>query len=125
VRDAAQLLQRADFALPVADIDRVEVAYGHPLELLRDLRTMGETSALIDRPRRPLTRAVLGRACEIYQQRFARADGRVRATFEIIVMTGWAPHPDQQQPLRPGSAKMRLAGALGVKEQPAGEKAGR
>jgi SAM-dependent methyltransferase len=124
VRDAAHLLQRAGFALPVADIDRVEVAYGHPLELMRDLRAMGEANALIDRPRRPLTRAVLARAFEIYAQRFSRPDGKVLATFEIIAMTGWAPHPSQQQPLRPGSAKMRLADALGVKEQSAGEKAG-
>jgi SAM-dependent methyltransferase len=124
VRDAAHLLQRAGFALPVADIDRLEVAYGHPLELMRDLRAMGEANALIDRPRRPLTRAVLARASELYAQRFSRPDGRVVATFEIIAMTGWAPHPSQQQPLRPGSAKMRLADALGVKEQSAGEKAG-
>ena len=123
VQDAAHLLQRAGFALPVADVDRVEVAYASPLELIRDLRAMGEAGALADRPR-PLSRQVLARASEIYRQRFSRPDGRVRATFEIIAMTGWAPHPDQQQPLRPGSAKMRLADALGVKEQPAGEKAG-
>ena len=124
VRDAGHLLQRAGFALPVADIDRVEVAYGHPLELIRDLRAMGEASALADRPRRPLKRAVLARAFAIYQQRFLRPDGRVTATFEIITLTGWAPHPSQQQPLRPGSAKMRLADALGAREQSAGEKAG-
>ena len=122
--DAAHLLQRAGFALPVADIDRVEVAYSHPLELIRDLRAMGEANVLVERPRRPLTRGVLARACEIYRQRFSRPDGKVLATFEIIAMTGWAPHPDQQQPLRPGSARMRLADALGVREQPAGEKAG-
>lgn len=124
VQDAAALLQRAGFALPVADIDRVQVAYDHPLELMRDLRAMGETNVLVERPRRPLSRAVLERAVEHYRRRFSRTDGRVFATFDIVAMTGWAPHPDQQQPLRPGSAKMRLADALGVKEQSAGEKAG-
>jgi len=122
--DAAGLLQRAGFALPVADVDRLVVRYGHPLKLLADLRAMGETNALVDRARRPLSRAVLARACELYIERFADADGRVRASFDIITMTGWAPHPDQQQPLKPGSAKMRLADALGGREQSAGEKAG-
>jgi SAM-dependent methyltransferase len=122
--DAAGLLQRAGFALPVADLDRVTVRYAHPLKLIADLRAMGETNVLIDRARRPLSRRVLARACEIYAERFAEADGRVRATFDILTMTGWAPHPDQQKPLRPGSAKMRLADALGVREQSAGEKAG-
>ncbi len=122
VLDAAALLQRAGFALPVADVDRVQVGYAHPMELVRDLRAMGETNVLAER--RSLSRRVLERACEIYAERFSRADGRVFATFEIITMTGWAPHPSQQQPLRPGSAKMRLADALGVKEQGAGEKAG-
>ena len=122
--DAAGLLQRAGFALPVADVDRVQVAYAHPLELLRDLRAMGEGNVLADSDRRPLTRRVLARAMEIYAERFSRDDARIPATFEIVTMTGWAPHPDQQQPLKPGSAKMRLADALGSKEQPAGEKAG-
>ena len=123
--DAAALLQRAGFALPVADVDRIQAAYGHPMDLLRDLRAMGETNVLAERARRPLTRGLLARACEIYAERFARADGRVVATFEIVTVTGWAPHPSQQQPLRPGSAKMRLADALGAKERSAGEKAGR
>ncbi|PXA85658.1 SAM-dependent methyltransferase [Caulobacter sp. D4A] len=122
--DAAGLLQRAGFTLPVADVDRVKVRYGHPIALLQDLRRMGETSVLLDRSRKPLSRKVLFRALEIYQQRFAEADGRVPATFEIVTATGWAPHASQQKPLRPGSAKMRLADALGVKEQPAGDKAG-
>jgi len=120
--DAAGLLQRAGFALPVADVDRVKVRYGHPIELLRDLRRMGETSVLLDRSRKPLSRRVLARAMELYVQRFAEADGRVPATFEIVAVTGWAPHESQQKPLRPGSAKMRLADALGVQEQSAGEK---
>jgi SAM-dependent methyltransferase len=117
--DAAALLQRAGFALPVADVDRVTVRYGHPLELLRDLRAMGETNVLLDRPRRPLTRAVLRRAMALYAERFTGADGRVTATFEIITVTGWAPHDSQQKPLRPGSAKMRLADALGTVERKA------
>lgn len=122
--DAAGLLQRAGFALPVADVDRVKVRYAHPISLLRDLRRMGETSVLLDRSRKPLTRKVLFRALELYVERFAEADGRVPATFEIVSVTGWAPHESQQKPLRPGSAKMRLADALGVQEQPAGDKAG-
>ena len=122
--DAAGLLQRSGYALPVVDLDRVTVRYSHPLKLIADLRAMGETNVLTDRARRPLSRAVLARACAIYAERFADPDGRVRATFDILTLTGWAPHPDQQQPLRPGSAKMRLADALGVRETPAGEKAG-
>jgi SAM-dependent methyltransferase len=122
--DAAGLLQRAGFALPVADVDRVKVRYGHPIALLRDLRKMGETSVLLDRSRKPLTRRVLFRAMELYVERFAEADGKVPATFEIVSVTGWAPHDSQQKPLRPGSAKMRLADALGVQEQSTGDKAG-
>ena len=117
--DGAALLQRAGFALPVSDVDRVTVRYAHPLKLLADLRAMGETNVLVERPRAPLTRPILARTFEIYVERFAEADGRIPATFEIITMTGWAPHPDQQQPLRPGSAKMRLADALGVVEHKA------
>ena len=116
--DAAGLLQRAGFALPVADVDRVTVRYAHPLKLLADLRAMGETSVLADRHPKPLTRAVLGRAFELYVERFAEADGRIPATFEILTLTGWTPDPSQQQPLKPGSAKMRLADALGAVEHP-------
>jgi SAM-dependent methyltransferase len=122
--DAAALLQRAGFALPVIDTDVVAVRYDHPLKLLADLRAMGETNALFDRPRTSLSRAILTRACEIYLERHSGADGRVAATFEIITLTGWAPHPDQQQPLRPGSAKTRLAEALGVVERSAGDRKG-
>jgi SAM-dependent methyltransferase len=114
--DASGLLQRAGFALPVADVDRVTVRYAHPLKLLADLRAMGETSVLADRHPKPLTRAVLARAFELYVEKFAEADGRIPATFEILTLTGWTPDPSQQQPLKPGSAKMRLADALGAVE---------
>ncbi|MFZ5671058.1 MAG: methyltransferase domain-containing protein [Pseudomonadota bacterium] len=116
--DGGALLQRAGFALPVTDVDRVTVRYAHPLDLLRDLRAMGETGALVDRPRRPLSRRLLTRALEIYRDRFAQADGRIPATFEIVTVTGWAPHDSQQKPLKPGSARMRLADALGTTEKP-------
>jgi len=119
--DMAGLLQRAGFALPVSDVDRVTVRYDHPLKLMADLRAMGETNALVDRADRPLSRPVLARAFEIYRQRFGLPDGRIPATFEILTATGWAPHPSQQQPLKPGSAKMRLADALGVVEHKLGE----
>ena len=115
-RDATGLLQRAGFALPVGDVDRVSVSYEHPLKLLADLRQMGETNVLADRHPRALTRTLLARASEIYVERFAGPDGRVPATFEIVTLTGWAPHASQQQPLKPGSAKMRLADALGTVE---------
>ncbi|HEY1425499.1 MAG TPA: methyltransferase domain-containing protein [Caulobacteraceae bacterium] len=122
--DAAALLQRAGFALPVADVDRVTVRYDHALALMADLRAMGETSVLVEGAGRPLTRALIARAAAIYAERFAAADGRIPATFEILTLTGWSPHESQQQPLRPGAAKMRLADALKTTERSAGEKAG-
>jgi SAM-dependent methyltransferase len=124
LRDLGALLQRAGFALPVTDVDRVRVRYDSALGLLRDLRRMGATNALNARRRAPLKRATLARMAEIYAQLFADADGRVRATFDIVWLSGWAPHPDQPQPLKPGSAKARLAEALGTREISAGEKAG-
>ena len=122
LRDLGALLQRAGFALPVADADRLAVRYDSAFALMHDLRRMGATNALIDRRRTPLRRATLMRMAEIYAQRFADADGRLRATFEIVWLSGWAPHPGQQQPLKPGTAKARLADALGTRELPAGEK---
>jgi SAM-dependent methyltransferase len=122
LRELGALLQRAGFALPVADADRVVARYGSVFGLLHDLRRMGATNVLRERSRRPLRRATLLRMAEIYAERFADADGRVRATFEIVWLSGWAPHPDQQQPLRPGSAKTRLADALGTREISTGEK---
>ena len=114
--DGAGLLQRAGFTLPVADVDRVTVRYDNPIKLMADLRAMGETSVLIDRPPTPLTRATLLRTAEVYAERFALPDGRIPATFEIVTLTGWAAHESQQTPLKPGSAKMRLADALNVAE---------
>jgi SAM-dependent methyltransferase len=124
VIDAAGLLQRTGFAMPVADNDARTVRYANPLRLLSDLRGMGETAAL-SRKAPVLTRGILMRAMEIYQQRFSDPDGRVRATFEFVTLSGWAPSADQPRPKRPGSATARLADALGVKERQAGEKAGR
>jgi SAM-dependent methyltransferase len=125
LRDLGALLQRAGFALPVTDVDRVTVRYDSAFGLMHDLRRMGATNALLARRRTPLKRATLMRMAEIYAQRFADDDGRLRATFEIVWLSGWAPHPDQQQPLKPGSAKARLADALGTKEISTGEKAGK
>jgi SAM-dependent methyltransferase len=116
LRDIGGLLQRAGFALPVTDIDHVQVRYDHIFALMRDLRAMGATNVLVSRSRKPLRRAILMRANEIYAERFSDADGRIRATFEIIWLSGWAPDASQQQPLKPGSAKMRLAEALRVME---------
>ncbi len=116
--DGGALLQRAGFTLPVSDVDRITVRYAHPLKLMAELRAMGETNVLADRPRRPLTRAVLARTFEVYSERFGLPDGRIPATFEIITLTGWAAHESQQKPLRPGSAKTRLADALGAVERP-------
>ncbi len=114
--DLIDLLKRTGFSMPVVDSDRVEVSYEHPLRLLADLRAMGEGNVLADRPRKGLNRAILQRMAELYVKRFADAEGRVTATFEIITLSGWKPHESQQKPLKPGSAKTRLADALGVKE---------
>jgi len=118
VRELGALLQRAGFALPVTDVDRLTVRYASPIALLHDLRRMGATNALVERRRRPLKRALLARMMEIYGARFSDPDGRIRATFEIVWLSGWAPHASQQKPLAPGSARHRLADALGVREIP-------
>ena len=110
--DGAALLQRAGFALPVVDTDKVTVRYDHPLKLLADLRVMGETAALFDRPRAPLSRAHRRRYGRDLRRTLRAPDGKIVATFEIITLTGWAPHPEQQKPLARGSAKMRLGDAL-------------
>ena len=124
VRDLGALLQRAGFALPVADSDVVTVTYATAFDLMRELKAMGASNVLVERRRKPMTRSVLTRIAEIYHERFAAEDGRIVATFELLTMTGWAPHESQQKPLRPGSARSRLADALGTSETPAGEAAG-
>lgn len=112
VRDAGALLQRAGFALPVTDVDRIMVRYDNAFALMRDLRRMGATNILIERRRMPLRRATLLRMAQIYSERFADPDGRIRATFDIVWMSGWAPHDSQPKPLRPGSGKMSLEAAV-------------
>lgn len=116
VRDLGALLQRAGFALPVTDSDRITVRYASPLALLHDLRRMGATNPLRERSRRPLKRATLARMMQIYAARFSDPDGRIRATIEVVWLSGWAPHASQQRPLAPGSARQRLADALGTRE---------
>ncbi len=123
VRDVGALLQRAGFALPVADSDIFRVTYATPLALMKELQAMAASNVLVERRRVPVTRGLLMRAAEIYSERFALSDGRIPATFEVITMTAWTPHESQQKPLQPGSAKMRLADALGVAEQSAGDTA--
>jgi SAM-dependent methyltransferase len=121
-REAGALLQRAGFALPVTDVDRVTVRYASAFDLMADLRRMGATNPLVERRRTPLRRATLPRMAEVYAARFADADGRVRASFDVVWLSGWAPHASQQQPLKPGSAQARLADALGTREISTGEK---
>lgn len=118
IRDMGGLLQRAGFALPVVDADRLTVTYRDALSVMRELKHMGLSNALNQRRRAPVTRRTLAQACAIYEQSFSDEAGRVPATFEIIYLTGWAPHDSQQQPLRPGSAKSRLADALSTREHP-------
>jgi len=112
VRDAGALLQRAGFALPVADIETVVVRYDTLFSLMADLRAMGETNSMLDRPRRPGRRDLFARAAQIYAERFSDPDGRIRASFSLVWMSGWAPDPSQQKPLKPGSAKVSLAKIL-------------
>ncbi|MBV8767013.1 MAG: methyltransferase domain-containing protein [Hyphomicrobiales bacterium] len=122
-REVGALLQRAGFTLPVTDLERLTVRYPDAFALMRDLRAMGMTNPLVERARMPLRRATFLRSAQIYTERFADADGRLRATFDLVWLSGWAPHESQQRPLQPGSAKARLADALGVSEFRSGEKA--
>ena len=118
VRAAGQLLQRAGFALPVADSEKLTVRYADIFALMRDLRAMGGTAGPLIRPGQPaLSRALILKAAELYQQNHADPDGRIRATFEFVWISGWAPHASQQKPLKPGSAKMQLEDALRQAEQ--------
>jgi SAM-dependent methyltransferase len=112
LRDVGALLQRAGFALPVTDVDRIVVRYDSAFALMADLRRMGATNILLERRRTPTRRATMLRMAQIYGERFADPDGRIRATFDVIWLSGWAPHESQQQPLRPGSAKASLAEAV-------------
>jgi SAM-dependent methyltransferase len=112
LRDVGALLQRAGFALPVTDVDRIVVRYDSAFALMQDLRRMGATNVLVERRRTPTRRATMLRMAQIYGERFADSDGRIRATFDVIWLSGWAPHESQQQPLKPGSAKAGLAEAV-------------
>jgi SAM-dependent methyltransferase len=112
LRDIGSLLQRAGFALPVTDLDRVVVRYDHALALMADLRRMGATNILVERRRTPTRRATLWRMAQIYGERFADPDGRIRATFDGVWLSGWAPHESQPTPLQPGSAKASLEAAV-------------
>jgi SAM-dependent methyltransferase len=112
LRDVGALLQRAGFALPVTDVDRIVVRYDSAFALMQDLRRMGATNILVERRRTPTRRATLLRMAQLYGERFADSDGRIRATFDVLWLSGWAPHESQQQPLKPGSAKAGLAEAV-------------
>ena len=112
LRDVGALLQRAGFALPVTDVDRVVVRYDSAFALMHDLQRMGATNILVERRRAPTRRATMLRMAQIYGERFADPDGRIRATFDVIWLSGWAPHPSQPKPLRPGSAKASLETAV-------------
>jgi SAM-dependent methyltransferase len=118
IRDAGALLQRAGFALPVTDQDRLTVRYDNLFQLMQDLRAMGMANMLVERSRRPSSRRLFLRAAEIYAERYADPDGRIRATFDVIYMSGWTPHESQQKPLRPGSARASLADALKDRSRP-------
>ncbi len=116
LRDMGGLMQRAGFALPVVDSDVITVDYSHPLKLMQDLRGMGASNATYNRLLKPTRRAVIMEAANIYQKKFSNDNQSVSATFQVIYMIGWSPHESQQQPLKPGSAKARLADALKVRE---------
>ena len=112
LRDVGSLLQRAGLALPVTDVDRIVVRYDNAFALMADLRRMGATNVLLERRRTPTRRGTLLKMAQLYAERFADPDGRIRATFDVVWLSGWAPHESQQKPLRPGSAKVSLAEAL-------------
>ena len=125
LRDVAGLLQRAGFALPVADSETIDVEYDNALALMRDLSAMGEGNLVLERRRGLTRRATLLRAAEIYGERFTLPSGRIVASFEVLFLHGWRPHASQPKPIKPGSAARRLAEALGTAEQSTGEKAER
>lgn len=117
VRDMGSLLQHAGLALPVVDRDRTMVRYPDALALMLELRAFGYSNPMVDRSHKPVSRGLLAAVAETYRQRFSDPDGRIRATLELVWAAGWAPHESQQKPLKPGSAKARLADALKVREQ--------
>jgi len=117
MQELGALLQRAGFALPVADLDRTIVRYADAVTLIHEIRALGYSNPLAGRSRKPVTRGLLAAAVNAYHANFTDADGRIRATLDVAWLTGWAPHESQQQPLKPGSAKARLADALRVPEQ--------
>jgi len=123
VREYGALLQRVGFALPVADAEELTVVYASPRELMREVRALGGGNVLLARSKAPLNRRTLERAEEIYRERHGTPDGKIKATFQFVFMSGWAPDPSQQKPLKPGSAQTRLADALHTHERPAGDKA--
>jgi len=123
VRDAGDLLQRAGFTLPLADLDTLTVSYPNAFKLMADLRAMGETNAVIERRKSLSRRSTLMATAQKYLELFADSEGRIPATFQVIYLTAWAPHPDQQKALKPGTATSRLANALEAEEIAAGEKA--
>jgi len=112
LRDAGSLLQRAGFALPVTDVDRVVARYDSAFTLMHDLRRMGAGNILVERRRTPTRRATMLRMAQVYGERYADPDGRIRATFDIVWLSGWAPHESQPKPLRPGSARASLEAAV-------------
>ena len=118
IRDLGALLQRAGLALPVADSVQLTASYADAIALMHDLRAMGETNALDARHRGPAPRSLFAEASRLYARNFPAEGGRIRASFELIFLTGWAPHESQPQPLPPGSARARLADALGSEERP-------
>jgi SAM-dependent methyltransferase len=118
LRDIGALLQRAGFALPVTDVDRIVVRYDNAFALMQDLRRMGATNILVERRRTPSRRATFVRMAQVYAERFSDPDGRIRATFDVVWLSGWAPHQSQQKPLKPGSAKMSLAEAVNKARDP-------
>ena len=124
VREYGALLQRAGFAIPVADAEMLTVTYAHPRDLMREIRAMGGGNVLTSRRKTPLLRKTLQRSEDIYRERYGTPDGRITASFEIVYLSGWAPHASQQKPLAPGSAETRLAEALGTEEHATGDKAG-
>lgn len=117
IQELGGLMQRAGFALPVADLDRTMVRYADAIALIHEIRELGFSNCLKDRSRKPVTRGLLGAAVNAYHSNFADRDQRIRATFDVAWLTGWCPHDSQQQPLKPGTAKARLADALKVPEQ--------